>query len=78
MLFDLRDGINNPFEFAVIQSEEYADSVIEQFKNQYTGDEDPNSLLHAIVFNMRLSNADFMPDDIRRINNEISRYVEEF
>jgi hypothetical protein len=78
MLFDLRDGINNPFEFAVIQSEEYADRVIEQFKNQYTEDEDPNSLLHAIVFNMGLSNSDFMPDDIRRIENEISRYVEEF
>ena len=78
MLFDLTDGKMNGFEIAFLQSEEYADEIIKRFKASYTGRENPNMLLDAIVEDMNLGSEDLMFDSIRRIENEVGNYVEAF
>lgn len=76
--FNLADGKMNGFEIAFLQSEEYADEIIKRFKTSYTGRENPNMLLDAIVEDMNLGNEDLMFDSIRRIENEVGNYVEAF
>ena len=74
--FNIADGKMNGFELAVLQSEEYADEIIKNFKRQYNGTQDPNLLLDSIVEDMNIDDSiDLVPESVERIKNEISNFL---
>lgn len=78
MLFNLTDNRMNGFEIAFLQSEEYADEIITEFKHRYIGTENPTSLLDDIISNRGIGPQDLMVNSIKRIENEVSNYLEVF
>ena len=74
MIFNMADGEINPYELAVlaeVQSEEYADEIIREFKANYDGG-NPNDFLSSLVEDM---DVDLLPQSIARINNEITNFL---
>ena len=76
--FNMADGHLTGFEAYFLSSEQYADKIIEIFKLNYTGEEDPNQLLAEIADTLKLSQGDLLPDSKARIemeiHNDIARY----
>lgn len=75
MLFNFADENLNGFELAFLQSEEYADQIIKEFKNTYIEGENPNELLSSIAGRLDIHNGDLFPDSKTRIEREVSNYL---
>lgn len=69
------DNQVNSFELILLQSEEYADEIIRRFKISYTGG-DPTVTLNNITNDMNLLEGDLLIESKKRIEAEISNYLE--
>ena len=72
-LFNLTDGVN-AFEVILLQSEEYADTIIRLFKEIYVFG-DPNDVLSSIVDNLGIKSGDLLDISIQRVHDEVENYL---
>lgn len=76
-MFDMSDGFVTPLEMIFISSEEYANEIIKTFKSEYSIYKypSPEACLLEICDNMGLIEGDLLPEDKKRVENEIKRYL---